>query len=232
MTPLSRGLPRGPATGFSPGAEARPATLAEVFSPHAPDGAATGFVLAHVRPGAGPVLWVQDRLTRREAGRPYLAGLGVGLEVLFLDVSRALDVLWAMEQGLGCPALGAVIGEVWGDPPALDFTATKRLALRSEAHGVPAWLVRRAASPDLSAARERWRVSSLPSEPVRDDMRAPGAPIWKAELFRARWRAPGEWVMRHDRAAHRLDVLHGSEHGAEYGTEYGAEAAEVRAATP
>jgi len=186
------------------------ATLAEIFSETAVDGAATGFALAHLQRGGGPVLWVQDRLSRREAGHPYLAGMGGDApQVLALTVSRPADVLWAMEEGLRCPTLGAVIGEIWGDPPVLDFTATKRLALRAEAHGVAAWLIRRAATADLSAARERWRVASLPSVSVRDDMRAPGAAQWRVDLFRARWRTPGRWVARHDRTSHAIVLEHG-----------------------
>ncbi|WP_246082503.1 hypothetical protein [Rubellimicrobium rubrum] len=130
------------------------------------------------------------------------------MDLLYLEVRRAADVLWAMEEALGCPALAHVIGEVWGDPPALDFTATKRLALRSERSGMQAWLFRRAARTDLSAARERWHVSALPSPPMPDDLRAPGAPIWQAELFRARGRMPGRWVARHDTANGRLVMGH------------------------
>lgn len=174
------------------------ATLAEVFCDTGVDAGAVGFALAHLRPGNGPILWLQDRQSRRETGRPCLAGMGGAFELLYLELGRAADVLWAMEEGLRCPALGGVVAEVWGNAAALDFTATKRLALRSEAHDVPAWLIRRAATPDLSAARERWRVASLPSTPVPDDMRAPGAALWRVDLFRARWRPPGQWVARTD----------------------------------
>ena len=165
-----------------------PATLAEVFAPTPGDGAATGFALAHLRPGAR-VLWVQDRASRREGGRPHAPGLRVDL--LHLEVSRARDALWAMEQALGCDGLSAVIGEVWGDPAALDFTATKRLALRAEAGQVQAWLLRGTAAPDLSAARERWRVSSLCSNDW-------DRPCWRVTLFRSRSRAPAEWIASHD----------------------------------
>ncbi|WP_420859968.1 ImuA family protein [Marivivens marinus] len=182
-------------------------TLAEVFADSPMDGAATGFVLARLRAdqtgrkGAAdkPILWVQDRVTRRDMGRPYLHGLaqaGHDRPILYACVGKAADLLWVLEQGVGCPGLGAVIGELWGDPPALDFTATKRLAMRAEAHGVPCWLIRRGGQANLSAARERWRVGSLQSLTHPDDSRAPGAPVWQADLFRARWRAPGQWVAR------------------------------------
>lgn len=183
------------------------ATLAEVFAETVTDAAAVGFVFAHLeaRSRAGkPLLWVQDRLSRRESGQPCLAGMG-DPALLYLEVSRATDVLWAMEEGLRCTDLGGVVGEVWGNAPALDFTATKRLALRAEAHGVPAWLIRRAATPDLSAARERWRLASLPAAQDPDDARAPGAPVWRADLFRARWRATGQWVAHPEAAGLRME---------------------------
>lgn len=172
-------------------------TLAEVFAESALDGAPVGFVMAQLAL-TGPVLWVQDRLSRREAGKPCLAGLPEGLDPIYVTVSRPVDVLWALEQGLGAEGLAGAIGEIWGDPPQLDFTATKRLALRAEAQAVPCWLLRRAARPALSAARERWRIASLPSLPDPDDAFAPGQPLWRAELFRSRFRATGSWVARHE----------------------------------
>ena len=181
-------------------------TLAEVFSRTAPDAAATGFVLARLPRSDAPILWVQDRLSRQEAGRPSLAGIGTARPIIMVHLSRAADVLWALEDGLRCRALGAVIGEIWGDPPALDFTATKRLALRAEAGQVPCWLIRRAASPDLSAARDRWRIGSVPSAPHPYDAQAPGAPRWALDLFRSRRVKPGQWVAEHDRAADRLHL--------------------------
>ncbi|GGL65145.1 hypothetical protein [Wenxinia marina] len=197
---------RGPDVG----PERPPGMLSEVFATAAMDGAPTGFVLASLSGVTAPVLWVQDRLSRREAGVPCLAGLPEGLEVMHLKVSKPLDVLWALEQALGAAGLGGVIGEVWGDPPALDFTATKRLALRAEARALPCWLIRRAASANLSAARERWRVGSLPSLPDPEDQRAPGQPLWSAELFRSRWRAPAAWVARHE-PGRGLVLEHGTE---------------------
>ena len=178
----------------------------EVFAATAADAGVTGFVLACIRDNAHPILWVQDRVSGKEAGRPYLPGLGAKRAILRVDLTRPADVLWAMENGLRCKGLSAVIGEIWGDPPALGFTATKRLTIRSEAGQVPCWLIRRAATPDLSAARDRWRVASVPAAAHPHDARAPGDPRWQVELFRSRQARPGEWVARYDRAADRLDL--------------------------
>ena len=88
------------------------ATLAEVFSDHVTDGASAAFAVAHLRAGSKPVLWVQDRLSRKEAGRPYLAGLPTAIHLIHVNVSTPRDLLWAMEEGLRCPDLGGVVGEV------------------------------------------------------------------------------------------------------------------------
>ncbi len=180
--------------------------LSEAFVQTATDAGAIGFVLSLLPKAAGPVLWVQDRLSDKEAGRPYLPGILPRTSVIGVTVGRPADVLWTMEEGLRCCGLSAVIGEIWGDPSALSFTATKRLAMRSEATGVCCWLIRRAASPGLSAARERWRVAALPSTSHPEDPQAPGAPRWQAELFKSRSRAPGIWVLTYDRAADRVDL--------------------------
>lgn len=180
------------------------ATLAEIICPSPLDGGGVGFLLAALPDG--PVLWAQDWLTRREAGAPFLPGLGRAL--LRADLPRPADVLTAMEDSLASPAFAAVVGEIWGDPAALDFTATRRLAMRAEAAGRPCWLVRRAASLQASAARMRWRVTAWPSDPPTDDPVAPGDPCWRVALLKSRLSPPGEWLVRHERgrqgAADRL----------------------------
>lgn len=185
---------------------ARP-SLYEVFPEPGAEAAAGGFVLAEIGAVTAPVLWLQDRLAERESGRPYLPGLGLNGPLLLMQLSRPADVVIAAEEGLRCKALAAVVAEIRGDPPALNFTATKRLALRAEAAGVPCWLIRHGATADLSAARDRWRIATLPSAANPDDPRAPCEPRWRVELFRSRDRRPGEWVAQHERAKDRLDLV-------------------------
>ena len=183
----------------------RAATLAEIICTSPLDGAGSGFLLAAL--SDGQVLWAQDRLTRREAGAPFLPGIGRAL--LRADLSRPADVLTAMEDALSSPAFAAVVGEIWGDPAALNFTATRRLAMRAEAAGRPCWLLRRAASVQASAARMRWRVAACPSDPLADDPAAPGDPCWRVELFKSRLSPPGEWLVRHERGQEgKADRLH------------------------
>jgi protein ImuA len=143
------------------------------------------------------ILWVQDRAAIQRTGRPYLHGLPADLRhrLIHVAASSPEDALFALEEGLRCRDLAFVMGEIAGNPRALDFTASRRLSLTAEKHSVPLWLVRLAAEADLSSARMRWRVEASPSTASLWDAKAPGDPIWQAELFRARAHIPGEWMI-------------------------------------
>jgi protein ImuA len=171
-------------------------TLCELFAAHPFDGGWAGFLLAQLDTGK-PLLWVQERMAILESGRVHPPGLP-SQNLIHVEARHAREALWAMEEGLRCAALSCVIGEIWGDPKALDFTATRRLAVASEKSGVPCWLVRLGGHANLSGARMRWRIASAPSLLNDLDPRAPGLPVWDAELFRARGAPPGRWSITHE----------------------------------
>lgn len=188
-----------------PGADGPP-TLAELFADSPRDGGWAGFLLAQIDI-TRPLLWVQERMAILEGGRIYPPGFAFS-DLIHVEARDSRAVLWAMEEGLRCAAIGAVIGEIWGDPPALDFTATRRLAVAAERHGVAAWLVRLGGRANLSGARRRWRVGSAPSLAHPLNHRAPGAAVWDAELFRVRGAAPGQWRLCNDSAGGTEDGFH------------------------
>ena len=144
------------------------------------------------------VLWVQTREAARLTGRPYAAGLPAELRHRLVHVlaRKPEDALFALEEGVRCRDIAFVLGEIGGNPRALDFTASRRLTLAAQRHGVPLYLVRLDAARDLSSARLRWQVASAVSAAPRWNGQAPGAPAWHAELFRARVHPPGEWLLR------------------------------------
>ena len=144
-------------------------------------------------------LWVQDAASIRRCGRPYFHGLPMACRsgMLHVEARNAADALWAMEEGVRCGALSFVIGELANDPRSLDFTATRRLVLASERHGVPLYLLRRDGHADLSAARLRWRAEAAPSALHPWNATAPGAPRVSAELFRGRGLKPGRFLLDH-----------------------------------
>lgn len=177
-------------------------TLSELFAASPRDGGWAGFLLAQID-RSKPILWVQERMAILESGRIHPPGLwpkGQMPEILHVEVRDSRQALWAMEEGVRCAALSAVIGELWGDSASLDFTATRRLAVAAERNGVCCWLVRLSGTANLSGARMRWRVASAPSLANPLDPRAPGSPAWDCELFRARGHAPGRWSLSGDQA--------------------------------
>ena len=137
------------------------------------------------------------REAARLVGRPYRPGLpeDVRRRVIHVLADTPEDALFALEEGVRCREIAFVIGEMLGNPRALDFTASRRLTLAAERHGVPLYLVRLDARLDLSSARMRWNVASAPSPEARWNPQAPGTPAWHAELFRARGHRPGEWIL-------------------------------------
>ncbi|MEO7564859.1 MAG: hypothetical protein ABIR63_00220 [Sphingomicrobium sp.] len=211
VAPFGPAAPCSPAkagvqTGEAVGMPYRPAgcgpTLSELFAATSRDGGWTGFLLPQVN-SARPLLWVQERMAVLQSGRIYPPGLP-SRDLIHVEARDARGALWAMEEGLRCGALAAVIGELWGDSKVLDFTATRRLAVAAERSGVACWLVRLGGTANLSGARMRWRVASAPSLANGLDPRAPGAPAWDAELFRARGRPPGRWMLNNDSGAFDL----------------------------
>lgn len=189
---------------WRPGLAAQP-FHSEIFAPATQaSGAGLALALAHdalAAAGEGEdtrqVLWVQDRAAIRLGGRPCLAGLPPDLRHRLIHVAAATaeDALFALEEGLKCRDLACVIGEIAGNPKALSFTASRRLSLTAERHGVRLWLVRLDAEPDLSSARMRWQARAAPSLAPRWNAAAPGTATWHAELFRARAHAPGAWIL-------------------------------------
>ncbi|WDA40793.1 recA-like protein [Erythrobacter sp. BLCC-B19] len=203
----------GPDPRWRPGLNVQP-FHSEIFAP-ATEASGAGLALALARDAlaaAGEsddtrqILWVQDRAAIRLGGRPCLAGLPRDLAHRLIHVAAATpeDALFALEEGLKCRDLACVIGEIAGNPKALSFTASRRLSLTAEKHGVRLWLVRLDAAPDLSSARMRWQARAAPSAAPRWNPAAPGMATWHAELFRARTHAPGQWSLSDDAGTLRI----------------------------
>ena len=199
LSPLGLRVPR-----WRPGLPC--ALHSEVFA-HANEASGAALALALALDGLGQdrigqrhVLWVQDAAALRLNGRPYRPGLPPALRhrVIHVLTQKPEDALFALEEGLRCRDLACVIGEIAGNPKAFDFTASRRLSLAAEKHGVPLLLVRHDAQAHLSSARMRWRARAAPSPSPRWNAEAPGSPAWRAELFRARAHALGEWILRDD----------------------------------
>ena len=107
------------------------------------DAARFGFaaaLLGRLPVGGGRILWCRGGHATREIGRPYgpgLAGFGLAPEGrLFFETRRAEEALWAIEEGLRCRRLAAVVGEGVARRPRREPAAATRR--RSGRHAGPA----------------------------------------------------------------------------------------------
>ncbi len=139
---------------------------------------------------SGPVLVCQSLNASDRLGRLHGPGWrDLGLEsadLLILRIRHEREVLWAMEEGLRCAALAAVLAEV----ESLTFTASRRLSLAAREGEVPALLLRHDRLEPASAALSRWRVAALPSGIDPFDTCAPGLSCWRIALVRMRGGRP------------------------------------------
>jgi protein ImuA len=111
-----------------------------------------------------------------------------GLHWLGLDSHRIIQVsahseidrLWAIEEGLRCPGLVAVVIELDSTQKQSD-SAWRRLKLATEKNGVTGFILRSYKNNTNSVntiSDTRWRITPCPSEDWR--------PKWNLNLLRAR----------------------------------------------
>lgn len=177
----------------------------------------------------GPVLWCADMLDGSALYPPGLVAFGLDHRRLILVRCRKpREILAAMEDGLRCRALAAVIGEL---PGGIDLTASRRLQLAAENSGVTGFLVRsawrdqvsksppagkggaqtrtqdadRAREREPSAAFSRWSVNSARSMAAGGNDAA-DTMTWRLSLLRCRNGGRGAWTVKWDAKAYRFSL--------------------------
>jgi protein ImuA len=203
-------LGRGASDAVHPAADflALPSgVLHEVFvDEHRIGGAALGFALGaalKLITAERPALIVaQLNRDAQDLGVPYGAGLkAFGIDpdaVVLCRPENIIELLWAVEEAIGCHSVAAVIADIGTETATLDFTASRRLSLRTASGGSTVFLVRYGREREATAARFRWHVDPITSGETQYDARAPGHPRWKVELEKGRLgsrRDPTEWML-------------------------------------
>ena len=177
--------------------------LHEVFAVDPADASnAAGFAAMLALRLGGPMVWLRAEAAEALGGRlhaPGLSEIGVDPATMIMGVlPDPLSVLRAAADVVRCTEIGVAVIELWRMPRALDLTASRRLAMATEASGVTALLLRAEAEPAPSAAHTRWAVRSAASAPL--EANAPGHPAMEVELLRQRGRpAGGRWLVEWDR---------------------------------
>jgi len=162
------------------------------FISAAPEDAAatTGFVsgiLASLMRKSGACIWIS---AHRTIFPPALRPFGIAADkIIFIELKKEKEILWAMEEALKCAGLSAVIGEM----QELSFTASRRLQLAVEQSKVTGFVLRNnPRSINTTACVTRWKITSLPGE-LADGMPGVGFPHWNVDLLKVRNGKPGTW---------------------------------------
>ena len=165
-------------------------------------GSVTGFAAMLALRLGGGILWLRHEAMQKISGRLHAAGLlEIGLDpaqVIVAVLPDPVSVLRAAADVVRCADVGVAVVELWRQPPALDLTASRRLALAAETSGVTVLLLRVDAEPTPSAAQTGWAIRSAASAPL--EANAPGYPTLEIKLLRQRGRpAGGCWQVEWDR---------------------------------
>lgn len=165
----------------------------EMICPSPEKAAATGGfmsgLLSSLMQQGGVCLWIGKA---RKLFPPSLITFDVEPDrMIFVDIQREKDILWAMEEALKCQGLAAVIAEM----PEVTFAQSRRLQLAVENSKVTGFLLRndpRKVSATTCVAR--WQITSLPSE-LEGKLPGVGFPRWEVELLKVRNGNPGKWKL-------------------------------------
>jgi len=129
-----------------------------------------------------------------------LTAFGIAPEkVIFIELTKEKDMLWAVEEALKCEGLAAVVGEL----SQLDFTASRRLQLAVEQSRVTGFILR--VNPrqlNTTACVTRWQISPIASE-LPNDLPGVGYPCWNVQLLKVRNGRPGNWRIEWSRRGFR-----------------------------
>ncbi len=157
-----------------------------------------------------PILWVQDRRARLEAGQPYAPGLRrFGLEpaqIVIVATTNALDALAATEIGLETGGLDGVLAELPPNLPADMLALGKRLALRAEKSATPCLLLHASAAAVPAPVATRWQVASRAA--VAEKPWSRPLPAVDLTLAKNRFGATGRWSAMLDPASCLTGVTH------------------------
>jgi protein ImuA len=181
----------GPIKNVFPGNNFPVEAMHEFIFASAEDAAATGGfvagVLASLMKTGGVSIWIG---TEQTIFPPALRSFGIAPDkMIFIELKKENEMLWAMEEALKCEGLAAVIAEV----KELNFTVSRRLQLAVEQSKTTGFILR--LSPrtlNTTACITRWKITSLPSE-LAGNMPGVGFPCWNVELLKVRNGKPGSW---------------------------------------
>ncbi len=191
LNPAAPGVIPGALREAFPNAQFPLAAVHEFIITTEEESAATsGFVsgiLASLMRKGGACIWINSS---KQIFPPALKSFGIAPEkIIFINLKKEKEILWAMEEALKCEGLAAVIGEM----QELSFTASRRLQLAVEKSQVTGFIFRnKPRNVNITACISRWKITPVPGE-FEDGMPGVSFPRWKVELLKVRNGKSGNW---------------------------------------
>ena len=114
---------------------------------------------------------------------PALKNFGIHPDrIIFIQIRKDRDILWAMEEALKCSGLAAVVAELQD----LNFAQSRRLQLAVENNRITGFVLRKDSKKiSTTACVARWRISPLPSF-TEKGLPGVGFPQWQVELLKVK----------------------------------------------
>lgn len=110
-------------------------------------------------------------------------------QIIFIDLKKEKDVLYATEEALKCGRLTAVVCEI----DNIGFKESRRFQLAAEARRTTGFILRQQSHAlNTIASVSRWHITSMASD-FEDDLPGVGFPRWSVELMKIRNGKPGKW---------------------------------------
>jgi protein ImuA len=132
-------------------------------------------------------------------------------QILFLNIKKEKEILWAINEALTCSSLSAVVSEL----PEINITASRRFQLTIEDAGVGCFILRKNPKNLLTTAVSRWHIQPLPTR-TENSLPGLGHPRLKVDLLKVRNGKTGswniEWTSDGFRYPSKLAVIHKSLH--------------------
>lgn len=137
-------------------------------------------ILSKLNSKQGYYLWIGKQRKLSPAGLKLFGILPH--QIIFINLTKPKDILWATEEALKCKSLNAVISELEG----ITFAQSQRLQLTVEKSRVTGFILRtQTENISATACMARWRISPKPSQQA-EELPGLGFTCWQVELLKVR----------------------------------------------
>ncbi|WP_113662483.1 ImuA family protein [Pedobacter nanyangensis] len=137
-------------------------------------------LLAKLNTHQGIYVWIGKQ---RQLFPPGLNYFGIPAhQIIFINLAKPKDILWATEEALKCQSLNGVISEL----EAITFAQSQRLQLTVEKSKVTGFILRTQTGPiHATACAARWQISPITSHNT-EQLPGVGFANWKVQLLKVR----------------------------------------------